>query len=120
MDWIKVLDQSALPPGERQVVKVNQLSIVLLHHNGQLYAVSNRCPHLKGKMKRGKITDDGAILCPLHRSAFDLATGAVKEWCPWPPGIGKALGMISQAQPLQVFPTRVEDNSIWVGVEASG
>ncbi|MEA5509815.1 Rieske (2Fe-2S) protein [Crocosphaera sp. UHCC 0190] len=114
MSWTKVIAADTLPTDSRQVVKVGNYNLLLLNHQGQLYAVSNTCPHMKISMKKGKITDDGAIVCPMHRSSFDLKTGAVKEWTPWPPLVGKALGMISQEKALPVFPIKAEEGSIWV------
>jgi nitrite reductase/ring-hydroxylating ferredoxin subunit len=98
-------------------VKVEQRAILLLHHDNQIYAVENSCPHLRLPMRKGKLTEDGAIICPFHRSAFDLRTGNIKEWSPFPPGIGKVLGMVSKEKALGVFPTRVDEGSIWVGME---
>lgn len=115
MSWTKVLPANSLNPGAREVVKVGEQNILLLNHEGQLYAVNNVCPHLKLPLKKGKIAD-GAIVCPWHRSAFDLCTGNVKSWTPWPPVVGKAMGMISQEKTLSVFPVRVEDGSIWIDV----
>ncbi|AKG24160.1 Rieske (2Fe-2S) protein [Calothrix sp. 336/3] len=114
MTWTKVLAADALTPGGREVVKVGDRKILVLNHQGQLYAVDNSCPHMKLPMKKGKITEDGAIACPFHRSVFDLRTGEVKNWTPFPPVVGKALGMISPEKALPVFPTRVEEGSIWV------
>jgi nitrite reductase/ring-hydroxylating ferredoxin subunit len=116
MGWTKVLEVEALSPGARQVVKVGDRAILLLNHEGQYHAVDNACPHLKLSLKKGKITPDGAIVCPWHRSAFDLCTGNAKEWTPWPPGVGKVLGVISKEKALPVFPTRVEEGSIWVDI----
>lgn len=114
MSWVKVLSQDELPPNERKVVKVEQRNILLVRHNSQIYALENSCPHLKLPLKKGKITDDGAIVCPFHRSAFDLATGNPTEWITFPPGVNKVLGLISKEKTLPVFPTRVEEGSIWV------
>ncbi|BAZ42520.1 hypothetical protein NIES4101_84890 [Calothrix sp. NIES-4101] len=116
MNWIKVLAQDELPKDGRTVVKVEERAILLLHHNNQIYAVENSCPHLKLPLKKGKITEDGAIVCPFHRSAFDLTTGNPVAWTPFPPGVGKLLGMISTEKSLSVFPTRIEEGSIWVGI----
>jgi nitrite reductase/ring-hydroxylating ferredoxin subunit len=116
MGWTKVIAAESLEPNGRQVVKVGTRKILLVNHENQLYAVDNTCPHLKMPMKNGKITEDGAIVCPIHRSAFDLGTGEVKDWCPWPPGVGKVLSMISQQKTLPVFPVRVEEGSIWVDI----
>lgn len=117
MSWTKVIAAETLPTGSRQVVKVGKHNLLLLNHKGQLYAVSNKCPHMKISMKKGKITDEGAIVCPMHRSAFDLKTGNVKEWTPWPPLVGKAMGMISQEKSLPVFSIKEEDGNIWVNLD---
>jgi nitrite reductase/ring-hydroxylating ferredoxin subunit len=116
MNWIKVLPQDELPADGRKVVKVEQRAILLLNHNNEIYAVENSCPHLKLPLQKGKLTDDGAIVCPFHRSAFDLCTGEVKDWSPFPPGIGKLMGMMAKEKVLSVFSTRVEEGSIWVEV----
>ncbi|MCX7594567.1 MAG: Rieske (2Fe-2S) protein [Fischerella sp.] len=117
MSWTQVLSADALSPGARQVVKVGNRSILLVNHEGQLYAVENACPHLKLPLKKGKITPDGAIVCPWHRSAFDLRTGEAKEWIAWPPIVGKAMSVVSPQKPLSVFPIRVEAGNIWIDVE---
>lgn len=75
---------------------------------------------MRAKMEKGEVTDEGGIVCPRHHSVFDLETGAVEEWVTWPPIVGRALGAISQENALPVFPTKVEDGNIWVGVEETG
>jgi nitrite reductase/ring-hydroxylating ferredoxin subunit len=115
MNWVKVLSQNELPADSRKVVKVEQKAILLLNHENKIYAVENSCPHLKLPMAKGKI-QDGAIVCPFHRSAFDLCSGDVTNWTPFPPGIGKVMGMMSKEKGLSVFPTRIEEGSIWVEV----
>ncbi|MBD2664198.1 Rieske (2Fe-2S) iron-sulfur domain protein [Richelia sinica FACHB-800] len=115
MAWTKVLASNAIAPGERQVVSVGKRNILVLNHENQLYAVENTCPHLKLPIKKGKI-ENGAIVCPFHRSAFDLKSGEVTNWCPWPPGVGKVLSLVSQAKTLPVFPLRVEEGNILIDV----
>ena len=53
----------------------------------------------------------------LAESVFDLETGAVQEWVPWPPVAGRALAAIARENGLPVYPTKVENGSIWVGIE---
>ncbi|NJO39186.1 MAG: Rieske (2Fe-2S) protein [Cyanobacteria bacterium CRU_2_1] len=117
MNWVKVLAQDALPKDARKVVTVGNHAILLLHHGEQIYAMDNACPHMRLPLQGGKITADNAIVCPWHHSAFDLQSGAVKDWSPWPPGIGRVLAMVSKEKGLTVFPTRVEEGSIWVDIE---
>jgi nitrite reductase/ring-hydroxylating ferredoxin subunit len=114
MDWNKVLAESELPAGTKKVVTVAGKKILVINHESKIYAVANKCPHLSIPMKGGKITADGAIVCPLHRSSFDLCTGAVKEWSVFPPILGPLAGKVKAESPLPVFPTRIEDGSIWV------
>ena len=113
MSWIKVLE-STLAPGDRQVVNVGDKKVLVLNHQGQYFALDNACPHLNLPLKKGKITDDGAIVCPFPRTAFDLVTGAVKVWTPWPPVVGQVLAKISTEKAIAVFPVKVEADSIWV------
>lgn len=113
MVWTTALKEADLPQGSRRVVKLNQQSLLLLNQDGHIYAVSNTCPHLKLPLSKGKIVD-GAIVCPFHRSAFDLCSGAAKEWTPFPPVVGKVLGMVSTEKPLPVFPVKVEQGEILV------
>jgi nitrite reductase/ring-hydroxylating ferredoxin subunit len=117
MKWTKALSHDELPEGERRVVEVDGRDILLLNHGGQIYAVDNTCPHMGAPLEAGKLTEYGAFVCPRHHSAFDLRTGDVKEWAPWPPAVGRMLGAIARERPLPVFPTRVEEGTIWVGLK---
>ncbi len=119
MNWTNVLPEAELPKGARRVVTVAGQDVLLINHQGEIHAVDNRCPHLQAKMEKGEVTDDGAIVCPRHHSVFDLATGAVREWVTWPPVVGRALGAISQENALPVYPTKIDEGAIWVGLEES-
>ena len=119
MNWIEALPRDDLPSGARRVLNVAGSEILLLNSGGEVHAVGNRCPHMQAKLAKGEVTEDGGIVCPRHHSVFDLKTGAVEEWVPWPPVVGRALGAIAQENDLPVYPTKVENGSIWVGVEES-
>ena len=117
MNWKQVLTQDELPDGERAVVDVGERSILLIHSEGAIYALESRCPHMRLPLKGAKV--EGATLtCPWHHSAFDLRTGDVKEWSPWPPAVGKMLGALRREQALTVYPVKVEKEAIWVGIES--
>ncbi|HEY9827688.1 MAG TPA: Rieske (2Fe-2S) protein [Stenomitos sp.] len=116
MGWTKVCTAATLTPGTREVVKVGKQKVLLLNQAGEIYAVDSRCPHMKVPMKNGKVLDNCRIVCPVHRSEFDLKSGSPTKWIPFPPGVGKVLGMISQEKQLPTFPTKVEDGSIWIDI----
>jgi nitrite reductase/ring-hydroxylating ferredoxin subunit len=116
MSWTNVLAASELPEGARKVVKVADQKVLLIHHEGKIHAVANSCPHLKLPMKSGKINENGELVCPFHRSAFDLCTGKASTWTPFPPVLGNLMGMMSAEQDLPVFPAKVENGEICVDV----
>ena len=114
MSWTNVLAASELPEGTRKVVKVAGQKVLLIHHDGKIHAVANACPHLKLPLKKGKINESGELVCPFHRSAFNLCTGKASTWSPFPPVIGGMMGMISGENDLPVFSAKTEDGRIWV------
>jgi nitrite reductase/ring-hydroxylating ferredoxin subunit len=114
MTWIEALTIDEVPPGNRKAIKIGTKKLLIINHEDKIYAVENSCPHLKIPITKGEITADCAIICPFHRSSFDLETGNVKEWTPFPPIIGKVMGMMTQEKSLAVFPTRVESGKIMV------
>jgi nitrite reductase/ring-hydroxylating ferredoxin subunit len=48
--------------------------IVVLVHDGQVYAMEDACNHSGASLLRGWI-EDGCLVCPAHAYAFDLKTG---------------------------------------------
>jgi nitrite reductase/ring-hydroxylating ferredoxin subunit len=114
MDMLKLFPVSELPPGSRRVVNVGPRKVLVLNFKGEILAVDNSCPHMRFPLKDGQVTDDCGIICPFHHSAFDLRTGDVKDWAPWPPGIGPVLGRIAREKALQVYPTKVENGFLWI------
>ena len=44
-------------------------------NNGEYFAVSRRCRHLRADLAEGSIDADGCLVCPWHRSMYDVRTG---------------------------------------------
>ena len=44
-------------------------------NNGDYFAVSRRCRHLRADLADGSIDADGCLVCPWHRSKYDVRTG---------------------------------------------
>jgi nitrite reductase/ring-hydroxylating ferredoxin subunit len=47
----------------------------VLNVNGERYAVSRRCRHLRADLANGKIDEDGCLVCPWHQSRYDPTSG---------------------------------------------
>src|SRR5438309_12019439 len=117
MAWEKVMEEKLLPPGARQMVDAGGKKLLMLNHCDKIFAISSTCPHWGLPLELGRLTDDCGIVCPLHRSGFDLETGDIKAWAPWPPGFGVVIGSTSRTKVLPTFPTKIEDGSTWVQTE---
>jgi nitrite reductase/ring-hydroxylating ferredoxin subunit len=74
-EWISVLDEKVLDQiGGGAVVTAKGLQVLLMKRNGQIFALSNRCPHMGCALGGGSM--DGYILtCPCHDWRFDIRTG---------------------------------------------
>jgi nitrite reductase/ring-hydroxylating ferredoxin subunit len=74
MDWIYVLDDTALPEGKMVPVYPKGLNVVLARVGGVVYAVSGKCAHMACPLFTGKL-DGYTITCPCHDWRFDVRTG---------------------------------------------
>ncbi len=76
-------------------------SILLVLHQGKLFAYRNQCPHQGLPLERGAM--DGCMLtCPWHGFRFDVTSGECHT-----------------APQVQLLPyaTRIQDGQVWVRVE---
>lgn len=56
------------------VVRGEDRPIAVFHHDGQVRAVDNRCPHMGFPLSKGTVTD-GILTCHWHHARFDLSSG---------------------------------------------
>ncbi len=57
-----------------QTVHVAGNVIVLVQHEGKIYALDNRCPHMGFPLDKGSVAN-GILTCHWHHARFDLCTG---------------------------------------------
>lgn len=63
-----------IPDGDRKIIQVDDLSIGVFHHDGNWYAIKNRCLHRSGPVCEGPLIGD-VIACPWHGYKYNLKTG---------------------------------------------
>ena len=85
----------------RMVVRGRRCPLLVVHHDGQVRALDNRCPHLGFPLDRGSI-QDGILTCHWHHARFDLASGCTFDL--W-------------ADDVPTAEVRVEDGEVWVAAE---
>lgn len=73
-EWVAVSEEKQLKEGSGLNVNPKGLPVLLLKRSGQVFAISNRCPHMGCALAGGSIS--GYILtCPCHDWRFDIRTG---------------------------------------------
>lgn len=107
---------SDIPPGSRRLVHVAGRDIVVFNLDGELFALSDKCPHRGGSLSKGKLTGlvessapgtyrysrPGEIIrCPWHNWEFDVRTG--RSWCD-----PKRLRLINYAVSVEAGATLVQ------------
>jgi nitrite reductase/ring-hydroxylating ferredoxin subunit len=85
-------------------VRVAGYSLALFFHEGKVYAVDNRCPHMGFPLHRGSVRD-GILTCHWHHARFDLESG----------------GTFDQfADEARAFPVEIKDGEVWVDLTPRG
>jgi nitrite reductase/ring-hydroxylating ferredoxin subunit len=128
-----------VPEGQRKRVVIDGRAVVVLNIKGELFALSDTCPHRGASLSQGVLTGhvvsttpgeyvysrSGEILrCPWHGWEFDVRTG--RSWCD-----PKRLRLTQHAVSVQpgttvvegpykaeTFPVRIEDAYIVIETPA--
>jgi 3-phenylpropionate/trans-cinnamate dioxygenase ferredoxin subunit len=98
--WVRVCATGELLPGESRVVWDGDVPILVVNHDGDYYALEDRCSLEDFELSAGSFDPETATIeCVLHGSKFDVRDG-------------RALNPPAYA-PVAKFPTRVEDGAVW-------
>ena len=98
--FTKVADVGELSPGDMKSVEVGNDQILLINHEGNIYACDDICSHAYASLSEGDLAGE-EIECPLHGSAFNVTTGEAMT----PPA--------NESQ--QIFEVQLDGNDILVG-----
>jgi nitrite reductase/ring-hydroxylating ferredoxin subunit len=85
---------------ERQMMTVHggDRPVLLCWHEGRVFALDNRCPHMGFPLSKGTL-EHGLLTCPWHHARFDLRSGCTFDL--W-------------ADDAPAFKVCVEGDEIWV------
>jgi nitrite reductase/ring-hydroxylating ferredoxin subunit len=96
--WIKVARAADFETADRKVVSAGDRPVLLLRHEGGLYAVDNRCPHMGFPLDKGSVKDC-ILTCHWHHARFDLASG----------------GTFDQfADDVRAYPVELRGDDVWI------
>ena len=87
-------------------------------NNGEYFAVSRRCRHLRADLAEGSIDADGCLVCPWHRSKYDVRTGRMTRGPQGVfakiPGLDAANIALTKVWPLRRGNVTVDGNELQV------
>jgi len=99
-DFVASIRDSELKEGQMRAVRLKGKPILLAKVAGQVYGVSNFCPHMGCSFERG-ILRDYIVMCPCHGWKFDVRNGQYLE-----------IDTIK----LECYPCKIQDGKIFVEI----
>ncbi len=104
-NWYKLFDSMEaatrmVAVGHVTTMPVGKKKVCIAHTPEGLFAVNDKCPHNGASLGNGYCTDEGSVVCPLHRYHFDLKTGRAKS------GLGDV---------VETYPVEVREDGIFIG-----
>ena len=99
--FIEIIEAGELADGERLLVNIDDLSIMIFNVDNHLYAVGNTCTHDDGPLADGEL-EGFDLICPRHGAKFDIRTGKVLTF--------------PAAKDIPSYPVKIVDNVIQVGL----
>lgn len=88
-----------MPAGFQGEVVVSGVSVVVINHEGQFYALRNNCTHKDFPLLGGDVTD-GKITCAKHGGKFELTTGKARA--------------LPAVKAVKIYRAEVEDGAVYV------
>ena len=86
--------------------------------NGQVFAVSRHCRHLRADLAGGSIDSEGRLVCPWHQSAYDVSSGRMVRGPQGVfakvPGLGTAFKALTRVLPLRRTEVVERDGCYWL------
>ena len=90
------------PEDTMQPLEVAGEAVLLVHQNGQFYALADRCTHREYPLHTGELLD-GAVKCEWHGAKFNLETGK---------------GTIPAIKKVRLYGVELREDRVYISVQA--
>jgi nitrite reductase/ring-hydroxylating ferredoxin subunit len=105
--WIKLFESqiaanNRVALGKVTTIFIGNKKVCVAHTVNGFFAVNDKCPHNGASLGNGYCTDEGSVVCPVHRYHFDLKTGRAKS------GGGDF---------VQTYPIEIREDGVFIGFE---
>jgi nitrite reductase/ring-hydroxylating ferredoxin subunit len=109
LEYVLVAGTAEVSEGQLLPVEANGIKLLLTKVDGAYYATQRRSPGLGFNLCRGKVKER-ALVSPIHRTRYDLATGKVLH-------VARLLFFGRKVtRALQTYPVQVNGYDVLVGV----
>jgi nitrite reductase/ring-hydroxylating ferredoxin subunit len=109
----RVSTESELPPGS-----VTGSGDYAVGNNGDYFAVTRRCRHLRADLADGTIDADGCLVCPWHGAAYDVESGRMTRGPQGIfakiPGLSTSFKLLTRVVPLGRGRVVVSDGAVCI------
>lgn len=86
--------------------------------DGELFAVSRKCRHLRADLAEGHVDEEGCLVCPWHQSRYEPDTGRMvtgpQGVFRYIPGVGPFFKALTRIVPLKTAAVTDEDGELHV------
>jgi nitrite reductase/ring-hydroxylating ferredoxin subunit len=105
INWYKLFDSveaaaRMVSTGNVITMQVGKKKICIANTSSGFFAVNDKCPHNGASLGNGYCTDEGSVVCPVHRYHFDLKTGRAKS------GLGDC---------VETYPIEIRETGVFIG-----
>ncbi|WP_101294609.1 Rieske (2Fe-2S) protein [Halegenticoccus soli] len=97
-NFVEAVPEAELRAEGRKLLAIDGRSVALFHHEGEIHAVDNRCPHMGFPLTEGTV-EEGILTCHWHHARFELSCGSTFD--PW-------------ADDVPSYPVEVRDGTVYV------
>lgn len=114
--YLDVMGTRDLEDGTMKRVTAGGREILIARSGDRYYAADSQCPHMGGDLSKG-ILRGTVVVCPRHRSEFDLNSGEVIRWTNWSGLLLHLAKLFRSPRPLKTHEVKIEGERILVRLE---
>lgn len=107
INWYKVFDsveqaRELVPLNRTVAIEIDNKRLCLARNETGFFALDEKCPHQGLPITHGGICENGTIVCPFHRYAWNLHTGREVE---------------RREGNIHLYPVEERSDGLFIGIE---
>ncbi len=70
---------STLKKHRKMRIFIESTPILVAYIDGDIYAVNDKCPHMRASLYKGTIDSEGVVTCQAHKAKIDMKSGRIQQ-----------------------------------------